>query len=163
MKTLALTSGKGGVGKSNIAVNLAITLALRGEKVCILDAATGLANINILLGVAPQYTLEHLLNGEKTLAEILVKGPAGIHIIPGASGVEQCVDMAAEESLRVLKALSSLEKNYDYVITDTASGLQKTGMHMIAAAELACVVVTPDPASLTDAFSLIKLLIRRGY
>ncbi|MBJ7277023.1 AAA family ATPase [Marinobacter salarius] len=162
-RTLAITGGKGGVGKTSVALNLSLTLAREGYRVLLLDGDTDLANVSIMLGRYPERTLANVMAGECSLRDVIMEADWGLHIIPGASGVEQCVDMAAEESLRVLKALSSLEKNYDYVITDTASGLQKTGMHMIAAAELACVVVTPDPASLTDAFSLIKLLIRRGY
>jgi len=146
-----------------VALNLSLTLAREGYRVLLLDGDTDLANASIMLGRYPERTLANVMAGECSLRDVIMEAEWGLHIIPGASGVEQCVDMAAEESLRVLKALSRLEKNYDYVITDTASGLQKTGMHMIAAAELACVVVTPDPASLTDAFSLIKLLIRRGY
>lgn len=146
-----------------MALNLSLTLAREGYRVLLLDGDTDLANVSIMLGRYPERTLANVMAGECSLRDVIMEAEWGLHIIPGASGVEQCVDMAAEESLRVLKALSRLEKNYDYVITDTASGLQKTGMHMIAAAELACVVVTPDPASLTDAFSLIKLLIRRGY
>ncbi|WP_421840540.1 MinD/ParA family ATP-binding protein [Marinobacter algicola] len=162
-RTLAITGGKGGVGKTSVALNLSLTLAREGYRVLLLDGDTDLANVSIMLGRYPQRTLANVMAGECSLRDVIMEAEWGLHIIPGASGVEQCVDMAADESLRVLKALSRLEKNYDYVITDTASGLQKTGMHMIAAAELACVVVTPDPASLTDAFSLIKLLIRRGY
>lgn len=163
MKTLALTSGKGGVGKSNIAVNLAITLALRGEKVCILDADTGLANINILLGVAPQYTLEHLLNGEKTLAEILVKGPAGIHIIPGASGVANCVELAPEQQMLLMRGLDELEPHYDYLIIDTGAGISATVLHFVAATQMPIVIITPEPTSLTDAFSLLKVLRRSNF
>lgn len=162
-RTLAITGGKGGVGKTCVALNLSLTLAREGYRVLLLDGDTDLANVSIMLGRYPTRTLAHVMAGECGLRDVIMEAEWGLHIIPGASGVEQCVDMAADESLRVLKALSRLEKDYDYVITDTASGLQKTGMHMIAAAELACVVVTPDPASLTDAFSLIKLLIRRGY
>lgn len=162
-RTLAITGGKGGVGKTSVALNLSLTLAREGYRVLLLDGDTDLANVSIMLGRYPERTLANVMAGECSLRDVIMEAEWGLHIIPGASGVEQCVDMAADESLRVLKALSRLEKNYDYVITDTASGLQKTGMHMIAAAELACVVVTPDPASLTDAFSLIKLLIRRGY
>lgn len=162
-RTLAITGGKGGVGKTSVALNLSLTLAREGYRVLLLDGDTDLANVSIMLGRYPERTLASVMAGECTLGDVIMKAEWGLHIIPGASGVEQCVDMAAEDSLRVLKALSRLEKNYDYVIIDTASGLQKAGMHMIAAAELACVVVTPDPASLTDAFSLIKLLIRRGY
>ncbi|MDF0751970.1 AAA family ATPase [Marinobacter sp. 71-i] len=162
-RTLAITGGKGGVGKTSVALNLSLTLAREGYRVLLLDGDTDLANVSIMLGRYPERTLANVMAGDCGLRDVIMEAEWGLHIIPGASGVEQCVDMAAEESLRVLKALSRLEKDYDYVITDTASGLQKTGMHMIAAAELACVVVTPDPASLTDAFSLIKLLIRRGY
>lgn len=162
-RTLAITGGKGGVGKTSVALNLSLTLAREGYRVLLLDGDTDLANVSIMLGRYPERTLANVMAGDCGLRDVIMEAEWGLHIIPGASGVEQCVDMAAEESLRVLKSLSRLEKDYDYVITDTASGLQKTGMHMIAAAELACVVVTPDPASLTDAFSLIKLLIRRGY
>lgn len=162
-RTLAITGGKGGVGKTSVALNLSLTLAREGHKVLLLDADTDLANVSIMLGRYPTRTLANVMAGECSLRDVIMEAEWGLHIVPGASGVEQCVDMVADESLRVLRALSRLEKDYDYVITDTASGLQKTGMHMIAAAELACLVVTPDPASLTDAFSLIKLLTRRGY
>lgn len=163
MKTIALTSGKGGVGKSNIAVNLAITLAKRGAKVCILDADTGLANINILLGIAPQYTLEHLLNGEKTLAEILVKGPGGIHIIPGASGVAGCVELAPEQQALLMSGLDALEPHYEYLIIDTGAGISPAVLHFVAAAQMPIVVITPEPTSLTDAFSLLKVLRRSNF
>jgi flagellar biosynthesis protein FlhG len=163
MKTIALTSGKGGVGKSNIAVNLAITLAKRGAKVCILDADTGLANINILLGVTPQYTLEHLLNGEKSLAEILVKGPAGIHVIPGASGVADCVELAPEQQALLMSGLDVLEPHYDYLMIDTGAGISPTVLHFVAAAQMPIVVITPEPTSLTDAFSLLKVLRRSNF
>jgi flagellar biosynthesis protein FlhG len=163
MKTIALTSGKGGVGKSNIAVNLAITLAKRGAKVCILDADTGLANINILLGVAPQHTLEHLLNGEKTLAEILVKGPAGIHVIPGASGVADCVELTPEQQTLLMSGLDVLEPHYDYLMIDTGAGISPTVLHFVAAAQMPIVVITPEPTSLTDAFSLLKVLRRSNF
>lgn len=162
-RTLAITGGKGGVGKTSVALNLALTLAREGSKVLLMDGDTDLANVSIMLGRYPQRTLADVITGSSSLQDIIMTADYGLHILPGASGVDQCVDMEAGTSLRVLKALSQLEKRYDYVITDTASGLQPTGMHMIAAAELACVVVTPDPASLTDAFSLIKLLVRRGY
>jgi MinD-like ATPase involved in chromosome partitioning or flagellar assembly len=163
MKTIALTSGKGGVGKSNIAVNLAITLAKRGAKVCILDADTGLANINILLGATPQYTLEHLLNGEKTLTEILFKGPGGIHIIPGASGVAGCVELAPEQQALLISALDALEPHYDYLIIDTGAGISPTVLHFVAAAQMPVVILTPEPTSLTDAFSLLKVLRRSNF
>ncbi len=161
MKTIAVTSGKGGVGKSNIVVNLAITLAKQGAKVCILDADTGLANINILVGVVPEYTLEHVLSGEKSLREVTLKGPGGVHIIPGASGVASCVELTHRKQEKLLNALDGLEPLYDYLLIDTGAGISPTVLHFVAAAQMPILVITPEPTSLTDAFSLLKVL-RRG-
>ncbi len=163
MKTIALTSGKGGVGKSNIAINLAITLAKRGSRVCVLDADTGLANINILVGVVPHYTLEHVFSGEKTLADVTIKGPGGIQIIPGASGVADCVDLGSEQQEHLLQAMDELEPEYDYLIVDTGAGISATVLHFVAAAQMPILVLTPEPTSLTDAFSLLKVLRRNRF
>ena len=162
-RTIAVTGGKGGVGKTSVALNLALTLARHEKRVLLLDGDTDLANVSIMLGLYPERTLANVIAGECRLEDILLEADFGLHIVPGASGVQECMDMEPEESIRILRALSKLESRYDYVITDTAAGLQPVSLHMIAAAELACVVVTPDPASLTDAFSLIKVLKRRGY
>lgn len=162
-RTLAITGGKGGIGKTSIALNLALTLAREGNRVLLLDGDTDLANVSIMLGRYPQRTLASVMAGECDLRDVLMEVQHGLHIIPGASGVQRCMDMDGEDSLPVLRALSRLEKNYDFVITDTAAGLQQAGLHMIAAADMAVVVLTPDPASLTDAFSLIRVLHRRGY
>lgn len=162
-RTIAVTGGKGGVGKTSVALNLALTLARQQKRVLLLDGDTDLANVSIMLGLYPERTLANVVAAECRLEDILLEVDYGLHILPGASGVQECMSMEPEESFRILRALSALERRYDYVITDTAAGLQPTGLHMIAAAELACVVVTPDPASLTDAFSLIKVLKRRGY
>lgn len=162
-RTIAVTGGKGGVGKTSVALNLALTLARQGNRVLLLDGDTDLANVSIMVGLYPRRTLANVMAGECRLHDIILESEYGLHIVPGASGVQECMDMGQAESLRILRALNTLESRYDYVITDTAAGLQAAGLHMIAAAELACVVVTPDPASLTDAFSLIKVLRRRGY
>lgn len=162
-RTIAVTGGKGGVGKTSVALNLALMLARNNKRVLLLDGDTDLANVSIMLGLYPERTLADVVAGNCSLEDILLKVDYGLHIVPGASGVQECMDMEPEDSFRILRALSLLEKRYDYIITDTAAGLQPGGLHMIAAAELACVVVTPDPASLTDAFSLVKVLKRRGY
>ena len=162
-RTIAITGGKGGVGKTSVALNLALTLARQDKKVLLLDGDTDLANVSIMVGLYPSRTLANVIAGECRLEDTLLEADYGLHIVPGASGVQECIDLGPDGSLKILRALSLLESRYDYVITDTASGLQATGLHMIAATELACVVVTPDPASLTDAFSLIKVLKRRGY
>lgn len=162
-RTIAITGGKGGVGKTSVALNLALTLARRDNRVLLLDGDTDLANVSIMVGLYPRKTLANVMAGECRLEDIILETDYGLHIVPGASGVQECMDMGPTESLRILRALYNLENRYDYVITDTAAGLQAAGLHMIAATELACMVVTPDPASLTDAFSLIKVLRRRGY
>lgn len=162
-RILAVTGGKGGVGKTSVALNLALVLARQGNRVLLLDGDTDLANVTIMLGQYPGQTLEHVLNGDCTLEEAIFEAPHGLHILPGASGVERCIGIAPSDRLTMLRGLASLEKRYDYILIDTAAGLQANVMHMIASASLACVVVTPDPTSLTDAFSLLKVLKRRGY
>jgi MinD-like ATPase involved in chromosome partitioning or flagellar assembly len=162
-RTIAVTGGKGGVGKTTVAVNLALALAKGGQRVLLLDADTDLANVSLLVGLSPERTLADVIAGRSDFADAILQTHYGLDIVPGASGVQACMEMSYEDSLGLLKSLHELEHRYDYVIIDTASGLQSVGLHMIAAAELACVVVTPDPASLTDAFSLIKVLKRRGY
>ncbi|MEP2616350.1 AAA family ATPase, partial [Marinobacter alexandrii] len=162
-RTIAITGGKGGVGKTSVALNLALTLARQEKRVLLLDGDTDLANVSIMVGMYPKQTLANVIAGECRLQDTLLETDYGLHIVPGASGVQECMDMGPTDSLRVLRALSHLESQYDYVIIDTAAGLQAPSLHMIASAELACIVVTPDPASLTDAFSLIKVILRRGY
>lgn len=162
-RIIAITGGKGGVGKTSVALNLALTLAREGQKVLLLDGDTDLANISIMLGQYPERTLADCIEQRCTLADTLMGAPFGLDIIPGASGVQQCMDMAAGDSFGLLRGLADLERGYDYILIDTAAGLQPVVLHMIAAAAMACVVVTPEPTSLTDAFSLIKVLQRRGY
>lgn len=162
-RILAITGGKGGVGKTSVALNLSLTLAREGQRVLLLDGDTDLANVTIMLGQYPQRTLADVLDRQCSLEQAIMEAPFGLHIIPGASGVEQCMDMAAADSFDLLRSLALIERRYDYILIDTAAGLQPVVLHMIAAAGMACVVVTPDPTSLTDAFSLLKVLKRRGY
>lgn len=162
-RTIAITGGKGGVGKTTVALNLAIALSKQGQKVLLLDADTDLANVGIMVGAYPQRTLADVVAGRCAMQDVIIPTYGGLDFVPGASGVQACMELSEQGSLAVLRALHRLENRYDTVIIDTASGLQPVGLHMIAAAELACVVVTPDPASLTDAFSLMKVLKRRGY
>ena len=162
-RTIAITGGKGGVGKTTVALNLAIALSEQGQKVLLLDGDTDLANVSIMVGAYPQRTLADVVAGRCAMQDIIMTTYGGLDLIPGASGVQSCMEMSEQGGLAVLRALHELENRYDTVIIDTASGLQSVGLHMIAAAELACLVVTPDPASLTDAFSLMKVLKRRGY
>jgi MinD-like ATPase involved in chromosome partitioning or flagellar assembly len=158
---IAITSGKGGVGKSSIAVNLGISLAKSGARVCIFDADTGLANINILLGLTPKASLEHVLFGAKTIEEIMLEGPFGLKIIPGANGISECVTLHPRQQLRLTRELARIEGEFDYLLLDTAAGIAETTLDFLASAHQCLVVITPEPTSLTDAFSLIKLMHRR--
>lgn len=162
-RILAITGGKGGVGKTSISLNLALTLAREGQRVLLLDGDTDLANVSIMLGRYPEKTLAQVIEGQCSLRDVIMSAPYGLDIVPGASGVQACLDLDGQQSVQLLKSLAQLERRYDYVLIDTAAGLQSVGLHMIAAAAMACVVVTPDPTSLTDAFSLLKVLQRRGY
>jgi len=161
-KTIAITSGKGGVGKTNVTTNLAISLSQQGEKVCIFDADTGLANINIVMGINPDYTLEDLVNGDKSIDEILLEGPAGIQIVPAASGVANYTDLEPEKQTRIIEALETLEKRFDYLLIDTAAGIGKDVTNFIASAQYVTLVISTEPTSLTDAFALLRVLKRKN-
>jgi flagellar biosynthesis protein FlhG len=160
-RIIAITSGKGGVGKSSIAVNLGITLARYGRHVCILDADTGLANVNILLGLRPGKSLEHVLSGECPIEDIIMEGPHGLRVIPGASGISECVNLDPTRQRRLVNELARIEKDFDYLLLDTAAGISETTLDFLSAAQQVLLVITPEPTSLTDAFSLLKLALRR--
>ncbi len=159
---IAVASGKGGVGKSSISVNLGIALSRMGRKVCIFDADTGLANINILLGLTPRYSLEHVLFGAKTIDEVMLTGPHNLKVIPGANGIVDCVSLQPRQQFHLIRELSHIESAYDYLLVDTAAGISETTLDFAQASRHTLVVITPEPTSLTDAFSLLKLLKRRG-
>lgn len=161
-RVIAISSGKGGVGKTSLTTNLALSLAQRGAKVCILDADTGLANINILLNLQPEHTIEQLLNGEKELDEIMLDAPHGLKVIPAASGVTECADLDAQQQQRIATAMKELESRFDYLLIDTAAGIGDTVLHFIASAQYCMLVISPEPTSLTDAFALIRVMKRRG-
>ncbi len=160
-RVIAISSGKGGVGKSSITVNLGIALAKTGVKVCLLDADTGLANANILLGLTPQFSLEHVLYGAKSIEDVMMDGPHGMKIIPGANGISECVSLHTRQQLRLTRELARIESDFDYMLIDTAAGISDTTLDFVSAAHHTLIVITPEPTSLTDAFSLIKLLEKR--
>lgn len=161
--TLAVTGGKGGVGKTQVALNLALVLARQGYRTLLLDGDVELANVNVMLGVYPGMTLEHVVLGERALDEVVLPVTDNLDLLPGASGVPGCLDLDSARREDFLEQLRVLEKGYDRVIIDTAAGLSTPALHMVAASHLAALVITPDPTSLTDAFSLVKVLHRKGY
>ncbi len=157
-RVITISSGKGGVGKTNISVNLAISLASKGRSVCVFDADTSLANVNILLNLSPEYTLEQVLDGSKTIEQILLKGPGGISIVPAASGIAEFASLDIAQQKILLQALSTLEQNFDYLIIDTAAGISANVTTFLQATEHNVLIVTPEPTSLTDAFALMKVM-----
>ena len=161
--TLAITGGKGGVGKTQVALNLALVLARQGYRTLLLDGDVELANVNVMLGVYPGMTLEHVVLGERTLDEVVLPVTGNLDLLPGASGVPGCLELDSARREDFLAQLRTLEQGYDRVIIDTAAGLSTPALHMVAASHLAALVITPDPTSLTDAFSLVKVLHRKGY
>jgi len=162
-RSIAVTSGKGGVGKSTLSLNLALELARRGKRVCLFDADTNLANISILNGLTPEITLGDWLADRAGLDRLLLQGPGGIHIVPASSGLMELVDPDPVRQQRLLDLLQRLERDYDFLIVDTAAGADRQVLSFLQAAGEVLVVITPEPTSLTDAFSLLKLLHREGY
>lgn len=157
-RVITISSGKGGVGKTNISINLAISLARKGRSVCVFDADTSLANVNILLDITSECTLEQLLHGTKTIEQILVQGPGGIYIVPAASGIAEFASLNLAQQKVLLQALSTLEQRFDYLIIDTAAGIGANVTTFLQATEHNLLVVTPEPTSLTDAFALMKVM-----
>lgn len=160
VQVIAVTSGKGGVGKTNVSVNLSVALAHAGRKVMLMDADLGLANVDVLLGLQPRANLSHVLEGELGLDEILVEGPAGIRIVPAASGVARMAELTPAEHAGIVRAFSELSDPLDVLVVDTAAGLHDSVVSFCRAVHEVLVVVCDEPASITDAYALIKVLSR---
>ena len=162
-KVITITSGKGGVGKSSTATNLALALMALNKKVCVFDADASLANINILLGIQPEFTLQHLLKGEKSLKEIIIDGPRGLKVVPGATGISEYTRLSQDQKAILLAALDKLQSEFDYLIIDTAAGIGDDVLDFIRASQFSIIIITPEPTSLTDSFSLLKVLKRTHH
>ena len=160
VQVIAITGGKGGVGKTSVAVNLATALAARSRRVVLLDGDLGLANADVFLGLSPRYTLAHVLAGERTLDEILVEAPQGFKLIPAAAGAADLAQLGPAEHLGLIRAFSSLAARLDVLIVDTAAGLSHSVLQFSQAAQQVMVVICDEPASITDAYALIKVLSR---
>lgn len=160
VRVIAVTSGKGGVGKTNVSVNLGVALAEEGQQVMLMDADLGLGNVDIMLGLQPEYDLSHVIAGERTLEEIIVTGPAGLQIVPASSGTKAMAELSPMEHAGMIRAFSELSQQLDVLIIDTAAGVSDSVVSFSRAAQEVIVVVCDEPASITDAYALIKLLSR---
>ncbi|MFC4103548.1 MinD/ParA family protein [Paenibacillus xanthanilyticus] len=157
-RVVTITSGKGGVGKSNFSLNFAIALQQLGKKVLVFDADIGMANIDVLMGVSATYNLYHLLKQQKTIWEIIQEGPSGVHFIAGGSGFQDLLDLTNEELDYFEEQIEKLHGEYDFILFDTGAGLSKETVKFIVAAQETVVVTTPEPTSITDAYALIKMV-----
>ena len=160
-RVITITSGKGGVGKTNISVNLAISLARSGLRVVILDADFGLSNIDVLLGIVPRYTLAEIIRQDKNILDIISKGPENISFISGGSGLEEMIHLKSEDLDRFLDELSEIDKYYDIIIIDTGAGISENVIRFALAADEVLVITTPEPTSITDSYALIKTVLSK--
>ena len=157
-RVMAIASGKGGVGKTNVVAGLAMALAQQGQRVLVLDADFGLANLDILLGLNHVLTLEHVLRGEKLMEEILLDGPFGIHIIPASSGIQEFTRLDAIAEMRLVQGLQRISADHDWLLIDTAAGIHDSVIKLLMAAQEVLLVTTPEPTALVDAYAMVKVV-----
>ena len=157
-RVITVTSGKGGVGKSNLAINLAISLSRLGKKVVVLDADFGLANIEVMLGIRPQYNLSDLMFRGKSLSEIITAGPENVGFISGGSGIREMTNLTKEQLINLSSRLSELDRQTDVVIIDTGAGISGNVMEFVVLSGEVLLIATPEPTSITDAYALLKTL-----
>ncbi len=160
-RVVAVTSGKGGVGKTSISVNLALQFQQQGKRVVVLDADFGLANVEIMLGIRPQYNLADLVFNNKSIEDIITEGPNGIGFISGGSGVQDLVNLDKERIKKLIAKLVKLDSMYDVVIIDTGAGIADSVIEFVLSSPEVILVVTPEPTSITDAYSLLKAVNRK--
>lgn len=158
VQVIAVASGKGGVGKTNVSVNLSLALSGMGKNVVLLDADLGLANVDLLLGLHSEYNLSHVISGERTLEEVMVDGPEGLKIIPASSGTQMMSELSPSEHAGVIRAFSEINTPIDVLVVDTAAGISDSVVSFTKASNEVIVVVCDEPTSLTDAYALMKVL-----
>lgn len=161
VKTIAVASGKGGVGKTNMVANLAVAMKKIGKDVLVMDADLGLSSIDVLLQLAPAYTIQHVLNGEKRLQDIIIDGPHGIKILPAGSGVQELTALNEFQRLRILEEFDAFHSDIDVLLIDTSPGISENVAFFCIAAQEIIIITSPEPTAITDAYALIKVLSTR--
>lgn len=161
LRSMAITSGKGGVGKTSLTANLALLLCDMGVRTLVLDADAGLANIDVVLGLSPKLTLRDFLYGDSDIEDIVMEGPGGMRVVPAGSGVLELTHLDRDQRLRLNEAINGLAAGHDLLLIDTPAGISSNVLHFNAMSEEIMVVVTPEPTSLTDAYALVKLMVTR--
>ena len=162
-RTIAVTSGKGGVGKSNIALNLSILLSAAGNRVALVDADLGLANLDVLVSAEVRADLSHVIAGSRRLEDIIVDLPSGVQLVPGASGLAKLADLSSFQRVQLLQELTALEADNDVVVIDCGAGIGPGVLQFANAADNVLVVTAPEPTAITDSYAVIKVLKMHGY
>jgi len=161
VRTIAIASGKGGVGKTNITANLAIALRRMNKDVLIFDADLGLSNIDVIFNLATRYNIKHLFSGEKSLRDLIVEGPEGIRILPASSGIQELTSLDEFQRLRLIEEFEAFNEPIDFLLIDTSSGISSNVAFFCMAAQEIIIVTSPEPTAMTDAYALIKVLFTR--
>ncbi len=162
LRSVAITGGKGGVGKTNLAVNLALGLGELNKQVNLLDADFGLANADLLCGVSPSFHLGHVISGQKQMTEIMIGLAKNVQLIPGGSGIEELANLTVRANTFIFRKLQTFEENLDFMLIDTAAGIGENVIGVLLAAEEVIVVVTPEPTSVVDGYATIKTILKRA-
>src|SRR3989304_661038 len=161
VRTIAVTSGKGGVGKSNIAANLAMIFRRYKKRVLLVDLGLGLANVDILLGLRPEYTLQDVIEGRKQMKDIIIQGPDGIKFVPASLGIEELTSLSENQKEMLFKGFCDLDEELDIVIVDTGAGISSNVLSFVLASNEILLITTPEPTAITDAYAMIKALSRK--
>jgi len=161
VRTIAIASGKGGVGKTNITANLAIALRRQNKDVLVFDADLGLSNIDVIFNLATRYNIKHLFSGEKSLRDLIVDGPEGIKILPASSGIQELTSLDEFQRLRLIEEFETFDDPVDFLLIDTSSGISSNVAFFCMAAQEIIIVTSPEPTAMTDAYALIKVLFTK--